>query len=154
MGDVRQRVPDTNYANPKITIKAHFVKPKGQGARCMSGNPKKKKRLGATIGADLVRGKGPKGGDKIYRLPSISKCLEHEILPRSSLMLKQICEIASSNQGFIKTHFDEFIKKKAMTMLSSRTSTPIPQPGSDLKVDGNQKERQGRKKMGVTNLVL
>jgi hypothetical protein len=34
-------------------------------------------------------------------------------------MLKQICEIASQNSGFIKTHFDEFVKKKAMTMLNA-----------------------------------
>jgi len=95
--DGRQRVPDPNYANPTITIKAHFVKSKAPGGRCLSGNPKKKKRSSAAIAADFSRGKVPKEGDKIYRLPSISKCLEHEILPRSSLMLKQICEIASSN---------------------------------------------------------
>jgi len=44
-----QRVPET-YANPKITIKTHFVKTKAAPTRCLSGNPKKKKKQGPTIG--------------------------------------------------------------------------------------------------------
>jgi len=63
--------------------------------------------------------------DKIYRLPSLSKCLEHEILPKSSLMLKQICEIASSNTGFIKTHFDEYVKKKAKILFTASKNLHI-----------------------------
>ena len=91
-----QPADDTVFMNPKITIKTHYVKGGQQNARCKSGNPngKKAKRIGPTIGGGLVKANAlSKGGDKIYRLPSISKCLEHEILPRSSLMLKQICEI-------------------------------------------------------------
>ena len=33
-------------------------------------------------------------------------------------MLKQICEIASQNTGFIKTHFEEYVKKKAKNLFT------------------------------------
>ncbi len=80
--------------------------------------------------------------DKIYRLPSLSKCLEHEILPKSSLMLKQICEIASQNTGFIKTHFEEYVKKKAKNLFSQTVPiSPANLNTPNLHVDGREKER-------------
>eukprot|EP00347_Sterkiella_histriomuscorum_P023067 403336077 len=51
--------------------------------------------------------------NKLYRLPSLSKCLEHEILPKNSIMLRQLCELASTNRNFLKSHFNEFIKKNS-----------------------------------------
>jgi hypothetical protein len=84
-------------------VKNHYVKETKKG-RCLSGDPqlinkKKKPRKAATKLKAFPGGQGSYTykNDKVYRLPSISKCLEHEILPRSSLMLKQICEIASHN---------------------------------------------------------
>ncbi|CDW79715.1 UNKNOWN [Stylonychia lemnae] len=44
--------------------------------------------------------------------------LEHQILPKNSLMLRQLCELASTNQSFIKSHFNEFVKKN--TRLSKK----------------------------------
>jgi hypothetical protein len=106
--------------------------------------------------------------EKIYRLPSLSKCLEHEILPKSSMMLKQICEIASSNTGFINSHFEEYIKKK--THLSSThalkstvglvTSTNILTKVPVLEVKGREKavsplrDPAPKPKLGITNLEL
>jgi hypothetical protein len=106
--------------------------------------------------------------EKIYRLPSLSKCLEHEILPKSSMMLKQICEIASSNTGFINSHFEEYIKKKTHANLSSThalkstvglvTSTKVPPPV--LEVKGREKavsplrDPAPKPKLGITNLEL
>jgi len=76
--------------NPKITIKAHYVREKMPTGRSASGGvgplftaQKKRKFIKGNI-IDVGTGKG----EKIYRLPSISKCLEHEILPKSSMMLK------------------------------------------------------------------
>ena len=108
--------------------------------------------------------------EKIYRLPSLSKCLEHEILPKSSMMLKQICEIASSNTGFINSHFEEYIKKKTHSNLSSTqalkstvglvTSTNNLTKVPALEVKGREKavspfkEPAPKPKLGITNLEL
>lgn len=72
--------------NNKIVIKSHYVHERAvHSAR--SANPERRK---------LIQRKTLSKGEMIYRLPSLSKCLQHEILPRSSLMLKQICEIGST----------------------------------------------------------
>ena len=108
--------------------------------------------------------------EKIYRLPSLSKCLEHEILPKSSMMLKQICEIASSNTGFINSHFEEYIKKKTHSNLSSTlalkstaglvTSTNVTTKAPALEVKGREKavsplkDLASKPKLGITNLEL
>ena len=52
-------------------------------------------------------------GERIYRLPSLSKCLQNEILPKNSAMIRQICELATTNQCFLRSHFNEFLKKQA-----------------------------------------
>jgi hypothetical protein len=110
--------------------------------------------------------KDPK--EKIYRLPSLSKCLEHEILPKSSMMLKQICEIASQNTGFINSHFEEYIKNKgpngnSTTALKSTaglvTAKNIVNKVPNLEVKGREKAvsplRDSQKpKLGITNLEL
>lgn len=93
---------DLNFVNPKITIKTQYVKAP-QTARSFSGGlgaittrsngdfPLKEKH----VKKKLIKRKHMGKGDMIYRLPSISKCLEHDILPKNTMMLKQICEIAS-----------------------------------------------------------
>jgi len=133
--------------NPKITIKPYYSNAEGltvmgpQGNRAQTGKPAKKRNTQAKS----HRNNKVLNKDKIYRLPSLSKCLEHEILPKSSLMLKQICEIASSNTGFIKTHFEEYVKKKAKNLFESsanlRLGTTINPVTPKLQVDGREKER-------------
>ena len=108
----------------------------GQTTRAQTGKPKKRNRQ--TKSSHVLN------KDKIYRLPSLSKCLEHEILPKSSLMLKQICEIASSNTGFINTHFEEYVKNKAKNLFASSNNLHIgafKQNTPKLQVDGKEKER-------------
>lgn len=107
--------------------------------------------------------------EKIYRLPSLSKCLEHEILPKSSMMLKQICEIASQNTGFINSHFEEYIKKKGSNNLSSTsalkstaglvTKAPLISKAPQLEVKGKEKavspsQESQKARLGITNLEL
>lgn len=133
--------------NPKITIKPYYSKAEGltvmgpQANRAQTGKPAKKRNTHAKS----QRNNKVFNKDKIYRLPSLSKCLEHEILPKSSLMLKQICEIASSNTGFIKNHFEEYVKKKAKNLFASSANlhlgTAINPVTPKLQVNGREKER-------------
>jgi hypothetical protein len=69
-------------------------------------------------------------------LPSLSKCLEHEILPKNSRMLKEICEIATTNTGFIKSHFEEYIK----TTKVKKGGVLTPKQGNPLQVNGKEKQ--------------
>lgn len=86
-------------------------------------------------------------------------------------MLKQICEIASQNQAFIKTHFSEFIKKKAMDMFQQGKNQPVSNQGAipckkdtnplsakNLHIDGrtasNLSPRPKNGTIGVNNLEL
>ena len=112
---------DFNIFHPKITVKPLMQNAAGGlgqvslTARAQTNPGGKRKKL-------VKQKKSRDNKEKIYRLPSLSKCLEHEILPKSSMMLKQICEIASQNTGFINSHFEEYIKKKGTQNLNSTTA--------------------------------
>jgi hypothetical protein len=79
-----------NIFHPKITVKPLYIQ---NGAGVGSGQASLTARAQTNPGGNrrkkLVKEKTARDHkEKIYRLPSLSKCLENEILPKSSMMLK------------------------------------------------------------------
>ena len=84
------------------------------------------------------------------------------------MMLKQICEIASQNTGFINSHFEEYIKHKATNVTSTTalkstagivSAQSIVSKVPNLEVKGREKAVSPLKdapkaKLGITNLEL
>lgn len=72
-------------------------------------------------------------------------------------MLKEICEIATTNTGFIKSHFEEYIKTTKGGKKGSGVFSPKQGLSSvNLQVDGKVLSSRGERprQVGIKNIEL